>query len=507
MKNTIPLLVLNLMICSFAFAQDYSVLWEKTIGTSTNDRLHDVVVLSDNSLVFVGTTYHTDTSGYYDFYIVKTDMQGEVDWEVTFGGNDFDFPDAVIETYDNGILVGGSTRSTDGDVSNSIGSSDFWIIKINSNGELMWEKTYGGDRYENLRSMTKNKDGYILVGESGSNNRDASSNAGRKDAWVVQINKIGNIIWEKSYGGSEDDGFNSVLVTSEGNLLFSGTTESSDGLISNHLGGIDIWVVLTDSTGNLIWEKTFGGSKTDYAAPNSLHEFNDNQYIICGSTFSSDYDLDQNLGHNDALVIKFYNTGKTIWSYSYGYQYGDYFSDVQKINNSSILLFGSSTPIHGTIANYEYWLVTLNTDDGTILKEQMFEGGTDDHSVKMINTPNNNLLLTGSSSSLKVENDSTFYDKDILILALEEIPSDNSDLTCEAIVSYPNPSTGTLFIQDFSYQYLDVEVYDITGKKLISERVFENKIDLDMLIPGMYLLTLQNEDCTEIKRNRIIIQN
>ena len=209
----------------------------------------------------------------------------------------------VIQTEDNGYIIVGSSDSNDVDIKGNKGSYDFWVIKISDTGNLVWEKSFGGSETDEARAITKSSDGnYIIVGDTRSNDLDVSSNHGAADLWVIKITPTGNLIWEKTFGGSSFDVGRSVSRTQDNGYIISGSSRSSDGDISNNNGQNDAWIVKIDANANLKWQKTVGGSHIDFAY--DAVELNDKSIIVVGESNSANSDIPDNKGFTDLLIFK-----------------------------------------------------------------------------------------------------------------------------------------------------------------------------------------------------------
>ena len=177
------------------------------------------------------------------------------------------------------------------------------MIKISETGTLLWEKSFGGSEIDEARSITNSNDGnYIIVGDTRSNDLDVSENNGAADLWVIKISPSGNLIWEKTFGGNSFDVARSVSKTQDNGYLISGSSRSSDGDVSKNNGQNDAWVLKIDANASLEWQKTIGGTDIDFAF--DAIELNDKSVIVVGETNSSDIDIPENKGFTDVLIFK-----------------------------------------------------------------------------------------------------------------------------------------------------------------------------------------------------------
>lgn len=208
-------------------------------------------------------------------YIV-TAQAPDIEWQVTLGGTGLDEAKAVKQTPDGGFIIAGQSNSTNGDVTGNHGNEDYWVVKLNGDGSINWQKSLGGSGIDLARSVDTTTDGGIIVaGSSTSNNGDVTGNHGNADYWIVKLNGDGAIQWQKSLGGSNSDGAYSVQQTNDGGYIVAGTTTSTDGDVTGNSGGIKQWIVKLNSTGTIQWQKLLnGGMEID------IEQDSDNSFIV-----------------------------------------------------------------------------------------------------------------------------------------------------------------------------------------------------------------------------------
>ncbi len=294
-----------------------NIQWEKSFGFSGHDHSYDILQTSDNGFFFVGfldiTAARDDgytekgglltRHGVGEFWGTKINEEGELQWRGYFGGSNNDRAHAVVRADDGGYVMAGFTESEDFDISNSRGSYDFWVVKIDESGNLLWEHSFGGSGIEIAQDIANTADGgYVITGSTFSTDLDVTNNKGESDIWLIKIDDIGNLVWQKTFGGTAFDAAESVLLSKDGGFILSGNSKSNSMDANTNAGENDIWVIKTDAEGNLVWQKTFGGTGFEYGF--DAIETSDNTILLVGETTSTDFLNLQNKGMSDAVVIK-----------------------------------------------------------------------------------------------------------------------------------------------------------------------------------------------------------
>jgi hypothetical protein len=192
------------------------------------------------------------------------------------------------------------------------------LFKLDANGQKVWEKTYGGSGYDGDGILTTTADGgYLLAGSSSSNDGDISGGHGGSDVVVFKLDASGNKIWTKLYGGSNDDGANSIIATKDGGSIVVGTTKSNDGDVSGqHSNDEDMWVLKLDKDGQMSWQATLGSTYWDNGY--SIAQMTDGSYMAFGFAYGNDGDVTESKGNKDFWVVKLSSTGKKLWQRSFG---------------------------------------------------------------------------------------------------------------------------------------------------------------------------------------------
>ena len=302
---------------------DGNQLWDQTIqGNSKEDRMTTLIETTDGGFVLAGyseSDLGNDKSeaniGGADYWVVKLDADGNQLWDRTLGGTREDQPFAIIELPDGSILVGGlSFSSDDGNrTAPSRGSSDYWVVNLDANGATLWDQAYGGLEEDHLRDMIMTNDGgIVLIGESysGANGERTQPSYGERDIWMLKIDLMGNVLWDRSIGASDRDQPFKITQSPNGNFLIASISKSPMGFDRSEplLGGSDYWFVTTDANGNKIKDAVFGGDQNDnlyYALPMR------NGDIILGgftATNTSPQKTEPSRGNNDVWLLKYEST-------------------------------------------------------------------------------------------------------------------------------------------------------------------------------------------------------
>ncbi|MCA0131157.1 hypothetical protein [Winogradskyella alexanderae] len=295
-----------------------NLLWQKSYGFEGADSGISIIETNDQGFLLSGIIDVTASGGQGatnkalqkhaggDYWLLKVDEVGSLEWSNYFGGNFTDTPYGIIQKENNGYLILGSSDSSDTDISNNLGSYDFWLIDVAPDGTLISEKSFGGTQIDEGRAIIATPDGnYLLAGDTRSNDVNISSNNGGADLWLAKVSPSGNLIWERNIGGSNFDVARAIKSSKNGNFILAGSSRSSDVDVASNKGQNDAWVLKIDGNGEVIWERTIGGSNIDFAY--DVAQLNDGSIIAVGDTTSDDGDIIVNKGFTDLLVIKIEN--------------------------------------------------------------------------------------------------------------------------------------------------------------------------------------------------------
>jgi PKD repeat protein len=387
-------------IYQIAFAQLPQVQWAKCFGGSSDDRAYSVIAAHKGGYLLCGVSSSSDgdisfNHGNSDAWIVKTDSLGNIEWEHSYGGSNADLFRSVIATADGAYVACGETASADGDVSSNHGLTDFWVVKIDSTGNILWENTYGGTKDEGANDLAKSDSGFFVAGETFSDDGDITSYKDGGDAWLISIDENGTLIDAKAKGGSKEDFYSAILPSSFGGFLLSGTTFSNNGNVSglNH-GGSDAWLAKISDDAALQWTQCYGGAFNDGSYEAIEDQFG--HYILSG-VYSTDS------LHQDSWFFSVDSSGAELTSANYGGNGTEFGGPVfQNYTNTFVMAPTSASPLSGDlnchIGNEDIWLYETETDGG-INWQQCLGGTSNDRSSASMLTVDSLYLICGYTNS------------------------------------------------------------------------------------------------------------
>jgi hypothetical protein len=356
-----------------------NIIWQNTIGGSGTDNLTCIRQTSDGGYILggwsdsgVGGDKTENCLGMYDYWVVKLDGSGNIQWQNTIGGSNIDEFMELQQTTDGGYILGGFSRSgANGDKTEpSIGISDYWIVKLNSSGVIQWQNTIGGTDTDELGSLHQTTDGgYILGGFSQSNiSGDKTETNQNGDFWVVKIDALGTVQWDNTIKGGTIDRLNSVRQTSDGNYILGGWSESGTGFDKTEasMGSRDYWIVkLSNSGTTILWQNTIGGNGLDYL--NSIRQTSDGGYILGGQSYSniSGDKTENDIGSGDYWIVKVDANGTVQWENTIGGNDTEDLRCVEQTSDGGYILGGFSLSgitgdkTENTLGNYDYWVIKI----------------------------------------------------------------------------------------------------------------------------------------------------
>lgn len=520
-----PIMKTSISLCTFflcvfsAFSQDPAIIWQKTIGGSAGDFSTIFEPTSDGGYILGGYSTSNisgekteNSNGQIDIWIVKIDDTGSIMWQNTIGGAGDDFLISVKQTSDGGYIMGsGSDSNISGDkTENSHGGLDYWILKLNGSGDIMWQKTYGGAQPEFDVYVMETADGGFFAG--GYSDSDVSGDKtdptnGQRDYWALKLDNNGNIEWQNSIGGSLVDRPQAAFQTADGGFIIGGSSNSpiSGDKTEPNQGGFDFWIVKLDSTGNIQWQSTFGGNESDTFR--NMTQTSDEGYLIGGyskSNISGDK-TENSQGDYDYWVLKLDSNGNQVWQNTIGGSGIDYLRDIKQLADGTYMIAGySNSNISGdktenSNGGYDYWLVKLNAS-GSIIAQNSIGGSADESGSYILPTADDNFIMFCSSDSNisgdKSENNRGLDDYWVFKTSpsILGIAANTFGLTISA---YPNPTNGSFTLNlGESFSEIKVSIINMLGQ-VVSTSTHKNTPKLDVEITdsaGIYFATIKTAE-------------
>lgn len=487
--------LLLVLLAINSYAQAPTIEWQKSIGGSGNDLGIDIKPTNDGGYIALGSSNSNNLFtqqnylGSYDIYVVKTDATGNIQWQKTFGGSGYDVGTSIQQTTDNGYIISGYTDSTDGDITINHGLFDALVMKIDTNGNLQWLKTYGGSLIENSFAIISLADGsYVFSGHSGSSDGQVSYNHGSNDAWIVKLDASGTMLWEKSLGGSQLEFINKIVPTNDNNLIIVGHTNSSDGDVFINQGSIDSWIVKLNPEGNLIWEKTFGSLGDDYLY--DIKPTSDGGYIASGQSDSVGGDFAGQHGLFDAWTVKLAGDGILQWQKIYGGSLDESLNIAHETAEGNFIFAGETASEDGQLVSglgeQDVWIVKTN-NLGEILWQQRYGGTASDVINAFVPTTNNGFVLISPSTSNDGDLTSNAGSFDFWLVKLTAENLANGAFEKSKLEIFPIPAAHTLHLKTPN-PVQSLSIIDIYGKTIVHQTVNENAVSVENLAAGLYLI-------------------
>ncbi len=326
--------------------------WSRTYGGSKDDRGQAVIQTADGGYALTGYAMSDDgdgsnNEGFHDNWVLRLDPAGEILWERSFGFSGHDHSYDILQTDDGGFFFIGFLDLTaaradgytgKGNYATLHGVGEFWCTKIDARGELQWRYYFGGTNNDRAHAVVPAPDGgFVMAGFSESGDFDITEPNGSYDFWVVKVQEDGQLVWQKNLGGTGIDTAADITRAADGGYLIAGHSFSTDGDVSTPKGEADVWVVKLSEAGEFLWDASYGGAAFD--AAESITPAADGGFYLTGTTRSSEEDLD-NAGENDLLILKIASDGATEWQRTYGGAGLDLGFDAVESSDGSLMVVG-----------------------------------------------------------------------------------------------------------------------------------------------------------------------
>ncbi|MDR2236805.1 MAG: T9SS type A sorting domain-containing protein [Chryseobacterium sp.] len=500
-------------IISGLSAQAPSIQWQKALGGNGGELANAVQQTSDGGYIIAGesTSSNGDATfnhGNSDVWIVKLDASGTIQWQKSLGGSFYDTANSVQQTADGGYILTGESASLDGDVTGNHGNADYWVVKLDASGNIQWQKSLGGSAYETANSVQQTTDGgYIVVGECFSTDGDVIGNHGIADYWVVKLDASGVIQWQKSLGGSSYERGNSVQQTTDGGYIVAGGAGSNDGDITAAHGNEDFWIVKLDASGNIQWDRSLTGNIAD--AAESIQQTSDGGYIVAGGSNSVNSEFPVTFGIANYCVAKLDASGNPLWQRYFGGSGNDYAYSTQQTADGGYIVAGGAASLDGNVignhGNTDCWIIKL--DDSGNLQWQKALGGTSFENAYAIQQTNDGgYIIAGQASSTDGDVTGIHDDGDAWVIKLnsEQLSTAENQLLNKPSL-YPNPAKDFVNIDHLPAE-TTVSITDMSGRLLFTGKYNDQKITVDVrsFITGTYFIQVLHKDKVIVSEKLLI---
>jgi hypothetical protein len=369
-----PAFVTSIATVNVTSHQPASVEWSRTYGGTDMDYAYDMIRTNDGGYALTGFTWSYG-AGVYDFWLVKTDVSGNMEWNQTYGGVGEDIAYALVQTDDGGYALAGYTSSF------GAGSWDMWLVKTDASGNMQWNQTYGGVHADRAFDLVQTIDGgYAMAGDTES----YGSGIGEYyDFWLVKTDADGNAVWNRTYAGGTHDSAHSLIQTDDGGYALAGDAAYLGA------GGADFWLVRTDADGNMLWNKTYGGAYHDWA--DALIQTDDDGYALTG-TYSTGW------GEYYFWLVKADSLGNMEWNRTYERTYGANSHALVQTNDGGYALAGEIFLVKSGQWDPDFWLIKTDAS-GNAQWNQTYGGIWAESAYSVVQTDDGNCALAGRSYS------------------------------------------------------------------------------------------------------------
>jgi hypothetical protein len=501
MKYFVLFIASGIWLISNCISQNPNIEWSRSYGGTLNEGGGKFRRTADEGYIMLGSTSSnngdvTSQKGAEDAWLVKMDYNGEIQWQKSYGGTNYDGAVTIDYTNDGGYIFAGYTWSNDGDVQGHLPgwNADYWVVKVDSIGNLQWQKCLGGTMNDYATSILQTNDGgFMVAGLSSSADGNVTGHHGdtsKPDIWIVKLDSTGEIQWNKSYGGTEDEQVVEIIQLPDSGYAFATFTSSSDGDVSfNHGLFFDIWLVQLNPGGDILWEKTYGGSNTDVFG--DLIKTQDGGYLLGGVTRSTDGDVTSFIGSKgNAWLVKLDSQGGLQWQKTYvGINNDGGVHHIESTSDKGYVFTGAALPLTllGQTSFIDSWIVKIDSLGNE--KWQMAIGGSNiDDSQTILQTPDGGYIVGGSTFS----NDNDVVDNhgqgDLWLVKLSPSSGlEEQNINQKEIGLYPNPASDLLKITGKANEG---KLFSMLGE-IVSSFVFAKGkafIDVSEFPPGLYFL-------------------
>jgi hypothetical protein len=458
-------------------------LWTKTYGGTFSDYGYSAQQTTDAGYIITGHTKSFGAGG-FDVYLIKTDTNGDTLWTKTYGGNgtiESDKAFSVQQTTDAGYVIIGQTSSF------GAGDADVYLIKTDTNGDTLWTKTYGGTEGDKGFSVQQTTDaGYIITGHT------RSFGAGDGDVYLIKTDTNGDILWTKTYGGTSDDYGLTAQQTTDAGYIIIGHTRSFGA------GYADVYLIKTDTNGDTLWTKTYGGTGEDKAF--SVQQTTDIGYVICGYTESFGN------GDGDVYLIKTDTNGDILWTKTYGGTSHDYGLTAQQTTDAGYIIIGHTRGFGA--ADYEFYLIKTDANGNSGCNENSTNTIITSPQTE-VNIPATIIGSGAIVTSPPTITRNTATTVSVLCFSSLDIQGENNKLKKLYVYPNPFSTSAIIEIDNPKNENHTLSIYNSSGQLVRQlNNITANKIEIKRgnLANGFYFIQLRTDN-EIVGMKKLIVQS
>lgn len=461
--KTIITLLLSLTIGNLSAQYDYD--WQEHYGTELFERPLGLCATDDGGAIFTGYSTYTNKT---QITAVRLNKEGSVIWDKTYGGSNREEGFRILKT-DGGYVIAGTARSSDGDVETHYGKADLWVFKISLLGDIVWQTTIGGADFEFCGDFTKTNDGgFVIVGTTHSDSH--WDNNGGSDVIITKLSSSGEILWNRTFGGTNDEGAWGAVQNDQGDIYVGFNTKSSDGDIDTLYNERDFGLIKLSNIGDLIWLKTYDGKP-------GRNDLIDIELLSNGSIVM----VGRN-GERDSWVVCTDADGEYKWDHTYGEIGGDIAYSLIEIESGLIIVGNTSFGTADPELNEESNVMIYQLDhEGTLVWSSHYGGSGHDIAYDIDKGRLGFFILIGSTST-----NGSFGDNkgkmDAVVLKISLQETSTIDIKpLEKLSLFPNPSaeliTIDIAVKDIGARY---QIFSNSGELVLEGTLLDISTTIDV---------------------------
>ncbi len=500
-------------------------------GAKFGTHINSAIPTSDKGILLTGRIYGNpggiipyfplDTGENGNVLIGKIDSNRQISWIKIYGGSEADAAEPSCQTPDGGYAVLAGTASNDGDITGFKGITDLWLLRLDGSGNLLWQKCYGSPAQDFGISIANTPDnGFIILGGSYGSGGDVPFHYGsiwETDWLVIKTDSLGNIEWSRTIGGTETDGIGSILSIDSSYYIACGSFSKDYDCIDTawHAGvntSADYHILKLDWTGNVLWDRSYGGSGPDGIAQ-AMFDYNDSTIVIVGTTKSNDYMVTgyhdcPPYGEGDMWVVKVNKNGTLLWQKAVGSLYAEKGTGICVSHSGGYMAYGQIFPTHcydSTVYSIggQDCLVSELDNLGNIVSNKIF-GGTDAETPRSIIPNLHGYVAVGISASTVFSEGST-YGRNYMgqagfvsYIGYSSLDVKNIVGLSEPMQVYPNPTHNAVKILVPSADKGKISVSNILGQTVYTGNIQSQntvtEINTGEWATGMYLVQWRSDE-------------